>query len=501
MKNVKKAVLTACMTAVACGPTGEQPAAEVNNLVTRTQGQFLKAAEPISGEYIVVLKEKPGVAAADIRTTAASLAGQHSAQVTMTYEHALRGFVIRATEAQARALANNPQVEYVQENGVARLNATQYSPPSWGLDRVDQDSLPLDAQYSYDSDASNVHVYVIDTGIRDTHTEFEGRADRVFDSINDGQNGNDCNGHGTHVAGTVGGKTFGVAKKVRLHGVRVLSCSGSGSYAGVIAGVDWVTGNAQKPAVANMSLGGGAYQAVDDAVSRSVDSGVVYAVAAGNSSLDACNSSPARAPKAITVGATESSDARAPYSNYGPCLDIFAPGSGITSAWIDSDTASNSISGTSMASPHVAGAAALLLAKGVTAANVPAALVSNAGAGKVGNPGAGSPNYLLYTGSRGGLLNGVPLAGLGDAAGGQKNYFMDVPAGLSRVTFTITGGSGDADMYVRYNAIPTTLEYDCRPLRSGNEEVCTMFNPSPGRWHVQLRAYSNYANLTLKGNY
>ncbi|HSP81589.1 MAG TPA: S8 family peptidase, partial [Myxococcaceae bacterium] len=461
----------------------------------------LRAEKPGPTEYIVVLKEQPGPSAAAISGVAQAMAGQHGASVLRTYEHALRGFVIRGSEAQARALANNPNVAYVQENGYVELAATQAPVPSWGLDRIDQENLPLDNSYTYETDASNVHAYIIDTGILASHSEFEGRANTPFDSINDGQNGNDCNGHGTHVAGTVGGKSYGVAKKVKLHGVRVLSCSGGGAYDGVIAGVDWVRANAIKPAVANMSLGGGAYQALDDAITNAVNSGIPFIVAAGNSNLDACNSSPARTPKAVTVGATDSNDAKATFSNWGSCLDIFAPGVNIPSAWIGGNTATKTISGTSMAAPHVAGAAALLLAKGVSAANVPSTLVADATLNKVTNPN-GSPNRLLFTGTRGTpLTNGVFKTGLGGATGSTQNFYLDVPAGVSTVTFTVTGGTGDADLYVRHGAIPTTVDYDCRPLRSGNEEICTMFNASPGRWYAQLRAYSTYSGVSLKGQY
>ncbi|MFL5348641.1 MAG: S8 family peptidase [Hyalangium sp.] len=502
MKNVKMTLMGACMAVVACGPASEPQQAETSQVVTRAQGQFLKSERAIPGEYIVVLKEKPARGLTAMSAVAAGLVQQHGGKVAETYEHALRGFMMRATEAQARALANNPNVAYVEENGVVELATTQPS-PTWGLDRTDQDSLPLDNQYVYDTDAATVHAYIIDTGILSTHSEFEGRATKDYDAIGDGQNGNDCNGHGTHVAGTVGGKTYGVAKKVRLHGVRVLSCTGSGSYAGVVAGVDWVTGNAQKPAVANMSLGGGIDPALDTALTNSVNSGVVYAVAAGNSNADACGFSPAHIPAAITVGASTIGDARASFSNYGPCLDIYAPGLNITSAWIGSDTATNTISGTSMASPHVAGAAALLLAKGVAANSVATQLTTSASVGKITDAGAGSPNLLLFTGTRNNatpLANGTPVS-VGDGTNGVKSFFLDVPAGMASVTFSISGGTGDADLYVRYNNLPTTVDYDCRPMRAGNNEICTMYNPQPGRWYAQLRAYSTYANVSLKGQY
>lgn len=277
--------------------------------------------------------------------------------------------------------------------------SSQTPTSSWGLDRIDQQLLPLNNTYNYNNDGSGVSAYVIDTGIRITHTEFGGRATHGFDAVNDGYNGNDCHGHGTHVAGTIGGTNYGVAKNVQLIAVRVLNCSGSGTTSGVIAGIDWVTVNAVRPAVANMSLGGSISLALDSAVTNSINSGVSYAIAAGNSSQNACNFSPARVPAAITVGATNNSDSRPSWSNYGKCLDLFAPGVSITSAWIGSDTATNTISGTSMATPHAAGVAALKLQGSPTAtpAEVAAELVTKSTANIVKNTGKNSPNRLLFT--------------------------------------------------------------------------------------------------------
>jgi subtilisin family serine protease len=295
-------------------------------------------------------------------------------------------------------------VDYVEEDSVVEAIATQQN-ATWGLDRIDQRDRPLSTTYTYDTTATNVNAYIIDTGIRTTHVDFGGRAFHGTDTVGDGQNGNDCNGHGTHVAGTVGGATWGVAKGVRLFRVRVLSCSGSGSNSGVIAGVDWVRANHIKPAVANMSLGGGASSALDTAVNNSINAGVTYAIAAGNSNANACNSSPARVPAAITVGSTTINDARSSFSNFGTCLDIFAPGSSITSAWSTSNTATNTISGTSMAAPHTAGVAALFLAANpsATPAQVRDALVNNASLNKISGAGTGSPNRLLFS-----LFGGAP---------------------------------------------------------------------------------------------
>ncbi|HET8659779.1 MAG TPA: S8 family serine peptidase, partial [Micromonosporaceae bacterium] len=258
-------------------------------------------------------------------------------------------------------------------------------------------SRPLDSSYTYPNTASNVHAYIIDTGIRFTHTDFGGRATSGFDAI-DGGTADDCHGHGTHVAGTTGGTAYGVAKGVRLVAVRVLSCSGSGTTAQVVAGVDWVTANAVKPAVANMSLGGGVQTALDAAVANSIASGVTYAIAAGNSNADACNFSPARVGTAITLGATDSSDNRASFSNWGTCLDLFAPGVSIVSAWYTSDTATSSLSGTSMASPHAAGVAALVASANptFTPQQVRDQIVADSTPNVVVNPGTGSPNRLLF---------------------------------------------------------------------------------------------------------
>jgi subtilisin family serine protease len=325
-------------------------------------------------------------------------AARYGGRVGHFYEHALSGFSLCVPEAGARALANEPNVDLVEQDQIMSANVAQ-TPATWGIDRIDQRNLPLDNSYTHNFTGAGVHAYIIDTGIRATHQELAGRVGDGFTSINDGRGTDDCNGHGTHVSGTVGGTTYGVAKGVTLHAVRVLSCLGFGSNSGVIAGVDWVRVNHLSPAVANMSLGGGISSALDTAVANSIASGVTYAIAAGNSNADACNSSPARVPTALTVGATTITDQRSSFSNFGTCVDIFAPGSDITSSWNTSDTATNTISGTSMATPHVAGVAALYLSEfpGANPAAVATGLTNNATSGVVGNPGAGSPNRLLHS--------------------------------------------------------------------------------------------------------
>ncbi|MGH9156396.1 MAG: S8 family serine peptidase [Acidimicrobiales bacterium] len=327
-------------------------------------------------------------------------------QVHHDYANAVRGFAATLPAQALEGLRRNPNVELIEPDAPVVASVVQTG-ATWGLDRIDQRALPLSGTYSYDTTGAGVTAYIIDTGVRATHTQFGGRVTSGYTAIADGRGTDDCNGHGTHVSGTVGGATYGVAKQVRLVAVRVLDCSGSGTNSGVIAGVDWVTAQhlAGQPAVANMSLGGSVSTALDTAVANSIADGVSYAVAAGNSNANACNTSPARAAAAMTVGATTSTDGRASFSNYGTCLDLFAPGSGITSAWSTSDTAVNTISGTSMAAPHVAGVAALYLQTnpGATATVVRDAVVAGATANVVSSPGTGSPDRLLYS-----LLGAAP---------------------------------------------------------------------------------------------
>ncbi|MEO6292439.1 MAG: S8 family peptidase [Burkholderiaceae bacterium] len=369
-------------------------------------------SKPIPGRYIVVFWDSVNSPAAEV----ANLMRASGGQLHHTYSSAIKGFAASLPDAALQGIRNNPNVNYIEQDQTVSLNTTQTG-ATWGLDRIDQHALGLNSsyQYNYTGAASGepsspaVNAFIIDTGIRATHSDFNGRVNvgAGFTAISDGNGTNDCNGHGTHVAGTVGGTTWGVAKGVTLIPVRVLNCQGSGSWSGVIAGVDFVANSTLRPAVANMSLGGGASQAVDDAVAGAVSRGATVVVAAGNSNADACNYSPARAPSAITVGAITSTDTRASYSNWGTCLDLFAPGSGITSAWNTDDYATNTISGTSMASPHVTGVAALALAANMAAS--PWAVAdfltnNNATSGLISSAGTGSPNRLVYS-----LAAGAPL--------------------------------------------------------------------------------------------
>ncbi|MGQ0840002.1 S8 family peptidase [Actinokineospora sp.] len=430
------------------------------------EGEILGAgsATAIEDSYIVVYKE--GLATTDALTD--TLSAKYDAKIDYTYRHALRGFAGTLSAKAARQLAAEPDVAYVQQNGTVELAATQLNPPSWGLNRIDQRNLPLDNAYTYPNTAANVTAYIIDTGIRTTHSDFGGRALWGTNTV-DGNN-TDCNGHGTHVAGTVGGTSYGVAKGVRLIAVKVLNCAGSGSFAGVAAGIDWVTGHhTSGPAVANMSLGGsGSDPTGEAAVRRSIADGVTYSIASGNSNSSACNFTPARVAEAITVNASTINDARASFSNYGTCSDIFAPGESITSAWSSSDSATNTISGTSMAAPHVAGGAALILggSPGLTPAQVASTMFTNSTPNKITNPGSGSPNRLLFVNTGGGTPGGPSVNNPGSqttlrntavslqmsATGDTTPYAWSatgLPAGLSINTTTgrITGSPTTVNTY------------------------------------------------------
>ena len=469
----------------------------------------------IDNQYIVVLKDDQSTQSiyADKKSFVSAAANDIStnlgATVRKQYSHAIMGFAVTADAQQLEALKNNPLVKYIEVDKTFTVVDTQNN-ATWGLDRLDQQDLPLNQTYNYNYSGNGVHVYIVDTGINANHSEFSNRVGSGYDAVDNDSNPNDCQGHGTHVAGTTAGTTFGVAKDATVHGVRVLNCEGSGQTSDIVEGVDWVIQNNSGDAVINMSLGGSASSAMDEAVEKAWDAGIVTVVAAGNDNSDACSYSPARSNKAITTGSTDNQDRRSSFSNYGNCVDIFAPGSDITSAKYDTNNSSTEMSGTSMASPHVAGAAALYLEKnpGSTPAQVLQGLEDNAIQNTITDVKSGSPNLMLNIdfGSGGtdpepdpiALENGNSLSISGDKDS-QNSYTFEVTEGATDISVSMSGGTGDADLYIKKGSQPTTSSYDCRPYKDGNAESCSL--DSSGSYYIMVAGYATYQNVSLLGQF
>ncbi|MDR6220581.1 S8 family peptidase [Deinococcus soli (ex Cha et al. 2016)] len=504
--NARTSTLGTLALTLLLAACGSQQAVPTTDVVSRgqTSAPLLGTSNPdaIPGQYIVVFSDG---AAADLSSQSASGLisslglDPQGVQVQQVYGAALNGFAAKLSTQNLAKLQADKRVKYIEQDAKMHMSATQTG-ATWGLDRVDQRNLPLDGSYTYTSTASGVKVYIIDTGINTAHTNFGGRAIWGTNTTGDGNN-SDCQGHGTHVAGTVGSATWGVAKGATLVAVKVLGCDGSGTNSGVIAGVNWaVTNKGTAAAVANMSLGGGASQAVDDAVNSAASKNLIMAVAAGNENQNACNVSPARAASAITVGSTTNTDARSSFSNYGSCVDLFAPGSNITSTWIGSTTATNTISGTSMATPHVAGAAALLIAAGnTTNSAVTSAMINNTTPNKVTGAGTGSPNRLLFTGS--GTV--TPPTGTTTYTGTVSAGTASYKPGTSGFSYaggtlkaTLSGPSGtDFDLYLqKYNG---STWADVAASESGTSSESINYAATSGTYRWEVYGYSGSGSYTL----
>lgn len=485
--RLKVPALLAIASLAACsdmsGPAASAPADAIDIAVAAA-----KTSSPIEDSYIVTLSDDETDPDRKAKELLAGIKGK--GKLKHIYKRAMKGFAIEMTTDEAADMSEMPGVVRVEQDVQMSASTTDSPVASWGLDRLDQRALPLSNSFTFTSTGSGVRVYIVDTGILPTHQEFGGRAAAAYNAIADGRTATDCNGHGTHVAGTIGGATTGIARSATLYGVRVLDCNGSGSTADVIEGIDYVISqkNASPgtPVVANMSLGGGLSASLNDAVERAVAAGVVFAVAAGNENTDACNKSPASAPSALTVGATDNSDSRASYSNYGSCLDIFAPGSGITSAYYTATNAYASMSGTSMASPHVAGIAAVILGDSPTStpAQVRSAMLAAATSSVVSNPGSLSPNALLS--NLFGVINPPPPT--------------TDPTPISSLTVTSTRTGNKTNMNLAWNRGTTGGNVDIYRSSSAGSRGSRLTTTANDGGYTDSRVPATYYYMVCQGS-
>jgi subtilisin family serine protease len=481
------AAVGAALVIAQAGPAAAQPDP------TPSSSFRLAAKAGVAGRFIVVLKSAGGADATRTR-----LVSEHKGTVTQVYRNVLTGFATRMSVTEAQELSRDPAVAYVEQDTAGGGADIQPNPPAWGLDRIDQPNLPLSTTFSYPTQGAGVNAYVIDSGIRPTHGDFGGRASADHDVLGDGQNGIDCHGHGTHVAGTLGGAAHGVAKAVRIRAVRVLRCDNTGVASDAAAGLDWVVANGTRPAVVNMSLQYGQSATLDTAVANATRAGFTVVTAAGNWNVDSCTVSPGRAATAINVGNVDNTDTRNGTSNWGTCLDVFAPGTGIRSAWHTSDTATNTIDGTSMASPHVAGTAAAILGRtpAATPAQVTNQIVGDATTGVVTSPGTGSPNRLLFAGNDGfggtrGDFNGD---GRDDVATFTRGDTGDVYVALS----TGSGFSGTAVKWHDWFGVGSEVPLVGDFTGDGRDDIAAFTRGGTGDVYVARSTGSSFTGTAVK---